>query len=251
LSSASRFRPTFEDPADLIQVPKPVRLASGTGGPNLVCLPTVLATAGPHQYAKFAHSFGGQCDVTALQLPGFADGERLPATMRDAAAVHTEAIAELALQAPVVLVGYSAGGILAYALACHLESVGVVPAGVVLIDTRALARDALAEIMGNLTWAMLAREDVPVPVSDARLTAMAAYGRLLLDWQPIEVAAPTLALRAQVMAPEELAGLEWGGAWELARKTVEVPGDHITMMEEHVDSTAHAVQDWLSTTLTR
>ncbi len=249
LSAASRFRPTFEAHSDPPQeAPGSLRLATGAGRPSLVCLPTVLATAGPHQYAKFAHGFRDERDVAVLTLPGFAEGERLPASVRDVAAVHAEAVGRLALDAPPVLVGYSAGGVLAYALAGYLQSIGCPPAGVVLIDTLSLAHDAVAEVLGNVVWGMLAREDVRVPVSDAGLTAMAAYGGLLAGWEPVEVAAPTLALRANALTSEVFAELAWATAWGVAHETVEVPGNHVALMEENVDSTAQAVKDWLATT---
>jgi rifamycin polyketide synthase module 1/2/3 len=246
LSAASRLRPTFAAQSDLAEAPRPVRLAEGPGSPGLVCLPTVLATAGPHQYAKFARGFRGERDVTVLPLPGFADRERLPASMDDAAAMHARTIGELAAEAPLVLVGYSAGGVLAYAVAVELERVGAPPAGVVTIDTHALTGDAFAESLGSATLEMLARADVPVPVDDNRLTAMAAYGRLLVEWEPSEIAAPVLALRAGAPAAGVSAEPAWGAAWDLARSTVDVPGDHFTLMEEHVDSTAQAVREWLS-----
>ncbi len=245
LSAAARFRPTFEARSDPHEAPRSVRLAAGTGRPGLVCVPTVLATAGAHQYAKFAHSFRDERDVAVLTLPGFADGERLPASVRDVAAVHAEAIGELALDAPPVLVGYSAGGVLAYALAGYLQSIGCPPAGVVLIDTLSLAHEAVAEVLGNVVWGMLSREDVRVPVSDAGLTAMAAYGELLAGWEPVEVAAPTLALRASALTPDVFTELAWATAWGLAGETVEVPGNHVALMEENVDSTAQAVKEWL------
>jgi len=249
LGAASRFRPTFDARSDGVEPPRPMRLATGAGRPSLVCLPTVLATAGPHIYAKFARGFHGERDLTVLGLPGYTDGEPLPATMRDAAAVHAEAIGELAGDRPPVLVGYSAGGVLAYAVAEHLVSVGVPPAGVVLIDTFGLAGHTLAEVLANVTWAMLEREELNVPVSDARLTAMAAYARLLVDWQPTDLAVPTLALQAKTTIPDLSGGLEWATAGGLAHVTVEVPGNHISLMEENVDSTAQAVQNWLLTTL--
>jgi hypothetical protein len=37
--------------------------------------------------------------------------------------------------------------------------------------------------------------------------------------------------------------------WGLAASEVEVPGNHLTMIDEHVEATARAVRDWLSTTL--
>ncbi len=250
LSAASAFRPTFDAHVDLPKAPEPVCLSTVPGLACLVCLPTVLATAGPHQYAKFAHHFRGERGVAVLPLPGFTDGEPLPASVRDVAAVHAEAIGELALEAPAVLVGYSAGGVLAYALAGYLESVGCPPAGVVLIDTLALAPDAAAEVLGEVTWAMLTREDVRVSVSDAGLTAMAAYGELLSEWDPIEVAAPTLALRADVLTPDVFTRPAWVAARGFAHETVELCANHIALMEEDVDSTAQAVKNWLLTTTT-
>ena len=248
LTAAASFRATFDLRSEAVEVPRPMRLATGAGRPGLVCFPTVLATAGPHQYAKFAQGFRGERDVTALSLLGFTDGEPLPASIGDAAAVYAAAIGELAVDAPFVLVGYSAGGVMAYAVAGQLESIGAPLAGVVLIDTLALAREALAKVMGGMAWGMATREDVRMPVSDARLTAMAAYAGLLSEWEPVEVAVPTLALRA-AEAPEVSAGLEWGAAWDLTHKTVDVPGNHITLMEEHVESTAQAIREWLSSTL--
>jgi thioesterase domain-containing protein/aryl carrier-like protein len=247
LSAASRFRPTFDAHSDPHEAPSSIRLAAGAARPGLVCLPTVLATAGPHQYAKFAHGFRDERDVAVLTLPGFAAGERLPASVHDVAAVHAEAVGGLALDAPPVLVGYSAGGILAYALAGYLESIGCPPAGVVMIDTLALARDAATEVLGNVTWGMLTREDVSMSVSDASLTAMAAYGRLLTEWEPTEVTAPTLALRADAFIADVLTEAAWVAARGFAHETVEVPGNHIQLMEENVDSTAQAVKSWLST----
>jgi acyl transferase domain-containing protein len=249
LSAASRFRPTFDAQSGLDEVSRPIRLSTGAGRTGLICVPTVLATAGPQQYAKFAHSFRDERDVAVLALPGFIDGERLPATVRDVAAVQANAIGQLALDAPPVLVGYSAGGVLAYAVAGYLESLGRPPAGVVLIDTLSLAPDAAAEVLGNVTWAMLTREDVRVSVSDAGLTAMAAYGGLLTGWEPIEVAAPTLALRADALTADMFTELAWVAASGFAHETVEVPGNHIALMEENVDSTARAVENWLLTTL--
>ena len=250
LSAAARFRPTFEAHCDSQEAPRPMRLATGGGRPSLVCLPTVLATAGPHQYAKFAHSFRDERDVTVLALPGFAEGERLPASVRDVAAVHAEAVGSLALDVPPVLVGYSAGGVLAYALAGYLQGIGCPPAGVVLIDTFSFAHDAVAEVLGNVVWGMLAREDVRVPVSDTGLTAMAAYGGLLAGWEPVEVTVPTLALRANALTSDVFTELAWVTAWGFAHESVEVPGNHIALMEENVDSTAQAVKNWLTTTTT-
>ncbi|HXA54010.1 MAG TPA: beta-ketoacyl synthase N-terminal-like domain-containing protein [Solirubrobacteraceae bacterium] len=279
LSAAARFRPALDldgPPTGL----RPLRLATGPARPQLVCLPTVLATAGPHHYVKLAQSFQGERDVAALALQGFAEGEPLPASVEAIAAVHAAAIGELAREGPLVLVGYSAGGMLAHAVAGWLERSGAPPAGVVLIDTLAFAPAVAAETLAVVTWGMLARGDAQTPVSDARLTAMAAYCELLSGWRPTALAAPTLALRAgpagarsdepasasstdpagactaepasaessQPHAGVLPAGEPWAAAHDLSCEQVVVAGNHITLMEEHVESTARAIRAWLSST---
>jgi thioesterase domain-containing protein len=88
-------------------------------------------------------------------------------------------------------------------------------------------------------------------INDDRLTAMGAYLRLLADWQPVRTIAPTLFVRASEPLPGvgEDSESEWG--LEFPGGEIEVAGNHFTMMDEHVDATAQAVQAWLSTILER
>lgn len=71
---------------------------------------------------------------------------------------------------------------------------------------------------------------------------------LVADWHPGEIAAPTPLVRADGSLPWMAAEFEHELRWELADSEIEVPGDHLTMMEEHVESTAQAVQAWLAMT---
>ncbi len=78
-------------------------------------------------------------------------------------------------------------------------------------------------------------------VDDARLTAMAAYVRLLADWEPTPAAAPTLLAKAEDTLP-------WSVATPGDHATVmTVPGDHFSMMDGDASTTAHAVREWLAT----
>ncbi|MGO4431482.1 alpha/beta fold hydrolase, partial [Streptomyces sp. MCAF7] len=73
--------------------------------------------------------------VSAVPLPGFAPGERLPATAEAAVAAAAECVRKAADGDPFVLLGYSSGGALAYAVARHLETEHQArPAAVVMID---------------------------------------------------------------------------------------------------------------------
>jgi polyketide synthase 12 len=251
LISVSGFRPAFDSQPDSAETPKPVRLAEGEEPPGLICLPSILATAGPHQYAKFASAFRGERNTTVLPLPGFIDGERVPATMDVVAEAHAEAIRRLVEGAPFVLAGHSTGGILAYALASHLERIGVPAAGVVLIDSYPPGSQALAEAVSPVMGGMLEREGAYVPMSDTRLTAMGAYSRLLVDWRPTEITAPTLFVGATEPLPGISTDSEWRASWSLAHLRVEVPGNHFTMLEDHAAATAQAVRNWLLTTFAR
>jgi polyketide synthase 7 len=249
LKIASTLGPGFDIASASDVTPQWVTLSEGPALVDLICLPTALALSGPHQYARFVKTFRGHRTVSALALPGFAEGEYLPESL-DAA---LEALA-LAVrrrsggQAPFVLLGYSSGGWLANALASRLERDGEsTVAGVVLLDSPPTVRDiavgallvAAAEALGD---------DMAAFVNDDRLVAMGAYLRLLEDWQPVEVVAPMLLVRAGQPMSADGAEREPMRRWDLADGEIEVTGDHFTMMSEHVDATAQAVQEWISTT---
>jgi thioesterase domain-containing protein len=86
-----------------------------------------------------------------------------------------------------------------------------------------------------------------VAVDDVRLTAMGAYLQLFEEWKPAEIATPTLLVRAAEPMPGVAADSGWQASWDRAHTAIDVPGDHFTVLEEHAESTAQAVQDWLST----
>jgi acyl transferase domain-containing protein/pimeloyl-ACP methyl ester carboxylesterase/acyl carrier protein len=247
LTTAAGFRPTFDPDEGAQCAPELVRLSEGAAQPSLVCLSSMLATSGPHQYARFARAFRDARDVIALPLPGFLDGERLPAGMEAAVEAHVETLRRSAVDAPFVLVGHSTGGMIALALAARLESVGVSPVGVVLIDTYSLVGDRPFDVLRGVLDGMLERDGAYVAVSDTRLTAMGAYLALLAGWQPPELRAPILLLRAS----EPISGLSAEQtreqSWRSFDHAVEVPGNHFTVMEDHADVVAQAVNDWIST----
>jgi acyl transferase domain-containing protein/acyl carrier protein len=242
LIAASRFRPTFDALAS-DRAPDPVRLTRGCRRPELLCFPSAMAMSGPHEYARFAHGLRDSHDVTVLPVPGYLSGERLPASFDVMVRTQAEAVQRHADGAPFALVGYSSAGILAHAVATHLESAGVFPGAVVLVDTYRLDLKALF----GFTDVVLNGEGTYRFVNDVRLTAMGAYLGLLAEWTPTEIAAPLLLARATEPVPG-VPALPDSMAWEFAHTAIDVPGHHFTIMEERAQETARAVREWLSTT---
>ncbi|GAA1368708.1 beta-ketoacyl synthase N-terminal-like domain-containing protein [Streptomyces beijiangensis] len=245
LADMARFRPAF-DGAGTVPLPESVGLARGTAGAALICFPTVLATSAPHQYARLAAHFAGERDVSAVALPGFLPGEQLPASLDALVGVLADAVRRRAGDAPFVLGGYSSGGILAHAVAHRLEDTGPVPEGVVLLDSHLPEAGVLARFGGPLLDGMAERAGELTALDDARLTAMGAYLRLVDEWKPAALTAPTLLVRAARPAPGWGGDEAWAAAWSGPHAVAEVPGDHFTVIEEHAGAAAYAVLRWLT-----
>jgi hypothetical protein len=250
VARVAQFRPMFSGRADRTDAPTPIRVSQGSAEPGIFCIPTFYGPYRPQQYARFSRRFREDRDVSILTLPGFVDGESLPATAHALMEALADNISSTAQGAPFVLVGHSAGGIIAYALAEHLESNRLAPSGVVLIDTY-LQRDNVITRSGLLNdlWAGMETYGYNNGRLDDEtwLTAMAHYDSLgLRDLR--EIAAPTLLLRAGEPVGEASANDDWRVSWEFpgAASVIDTPGNHFTMMQEHADGTALAVDDWMT-----
>ncbi|MYS21656.1 8,8a-deoxyoleandolide synthase, partial [Streptomyces sp. DvalAA-14] len=244
LASAAAFRPAFGagEEADGLE---PQVLARGTAEPQVFCFPTVLATSGPLQYARLAAALPGGHTVSAFALPGFTAGQRLPADLDALVEAAATAVRAAAGAAPVVLLGYSSGGLLAQAVTERLEEWGVHPEALVLIDTHVLGDGILTRLGGELMAGMADRVGELTPLDDARLTAMGGYLRLLADFVPGQAKAPTLL----VGAGDPVAGWteqhNWRASWPKPHERLELPGDHFTLIEEQAEPTARAIAAWL------
>ncbi|WP_420706790.1 type I polyketide synthase [Streptomyces sp. NRRL F-2305] len=255
LKHAAALRSDFRTGDELLAAeakPELLRLCGddSTPQPELVCFGSVVALGGAHQYARFAARFAGRYGVTALSAPGFLPGEPVPAEMSALLDFQAQTLRAELGERPLVLMGSSSGGTLAHGVAARLEELGAGPAAVVLLDTYLSDNEGMTQFNDVLIGGMFAREKRAAPMDDTRLTAMGRYFRLLDTWTPPAVRAPTLLVRARdpLGTPAPRAG-DWRATWPTAQSVVDVPGDHFSLMEEHVGTTAQAVADWLGTIL--
>jgi thioesterase domain-containing protein/acyl carrier protein len=249
MQDVAKFRPSFDE-SDGEGAVQPTRITRGAAQPGLICFPPFVGKSDVYQYARLAAGFRGVRDVSVLPLPGFLEGEQLPANVDALVRAHASAVQRCADGAPFVLVGYSAGGLVAHAVAVQLETIGITPAAVVLIDTYSPEdTETWQEAKPDVEQTMLDRNDDPGDVSrgDAWVTAMARYFSFNW-WDMREIAAPTLLVRVTEPIGEPAAGDDWRVSWRFARSvtTLDAPGNHFSVIREHASSTAQAVNDWLT-----
>jgi thioesterase domain-containing protein len=248
LTQASRFRPAFATSAELGDHDGYlVRLASGSGLPKLVCVPSFVAGSGPHQFMRFADRFEGTRDVFACSLPGFRGAEPAPGSWNAAVDVLEDSVRRAVGEAPFVLVGYSMGGVIAHSLAARFEDAAAAPAGVVMIDTPMPAGEEETNRVFSLVMTqVLEREHEAMSIDDANWLAMGTYLRLLAGHRPTGIAAPTLLIRAGEPLGAGGDPLGWP-AWDVSDDQVEIAADHFALIEAEAAATADATERWLKT----
>ncbi|WP_126896613.1 type I polyketide synthase, partial [Streptomyces sp. WAC 01420] len=247
LHQAAQLRPMFTAREGREGIPGPLRLATGTKRPRIICLSAFVALGGAHQFVRFASFFEDEYDVAALDVPGFENGEPLAAEPEALVDVYGDMIAELVGDDPFVLLGSSSGGVLAHATAERMNRRGVAPAGVVVVDGYPMTSPHINRVQDQLIKGMFAREERFVRLDGTRLTAMGWYCGMYEFWEPRALETPTLLLRATVPLEgmtDDPSGEEWRAAWP-ATKVLDIPGDHFTVMEDHLPTTTRAIKDWL------
>ncbi|MCL9760985.1 type I polyketide synthase, partial [Frankia sp. AiPa1] len=253
LRVAGRLRDVYEAPEQFNGRTASVQLASGPGTIAVVGVPAMVAPAGPHNFARLALNLRGRRDVFGLSLPGFGDGDLMPATWELAVEVLADTVIRELGDRPVALAGYSSGGWLAHAVASRLEARGGAPVAVILLDTwfpdeKIRRNDVDDEIRG-----IAINEQGFALMTEAQVTAQGGYLDLFEPWKPAPSRTPLVLVRAAERMPEptqaELDRAEpkepAGPEWDLEYDTVVVPGDHQSMMNEYAASTAECVDGWL------
>ncbi len=243
VEAAARLRPRFGLSHAEDQAPAVIGLSEGSEDPVLVCIPSVIATAGAHEFTRFARSFDDRREVAAVSNPGYAPGDPLPSTIEAAAATQAVAIERHAAGRSFALVGYSTGGLLAYAAANQCARDGVEPAAVVMLDT--YPPEQMDQLTVPVLERMLEAGRAQPDLTDEALTAMVAYLGMLREWRPSAPVAPTLLVSASEQIPGAAGDLS-GATWPHRDATVSVSADHLTILEDRAEASARAIEDWLS-----
>ena len=249
LGDAATFRPVACTLDEVGKQAPVTRLACGPAEPVLIGCSGMTAIGGPHEFARIAAALRGVREVAAVPLLGYGRGELLPATMELALRWQAEAVLRHAGGRPFVLFGHSAGGIVAHALTRVLEADGHGPAGLVLGDLYVPGAKTMTDWDVEVSENVFAREDDYVPMDDLRLTAMAWYGTLFFAWEQAPTQAPTLLVRASEPLGPVRDGQDWRSDWEFAKSTVDVPGNHFSMILDHAGTTAHVIDRWIQEAL--
>ncbi|SCG47100.1 Acyl transferase domain-containing protein [Micromonospora zamorensis] len=243
------YRPSFTA-ADVdegrVAVPALARLAEDGGGPRIIACCTTSLMAGPQEYARLAGALRGRYQISALVNPGYQEDEPAPADLAAALRLQVRAIRADVGAEPFILLGHSAGGLVANALAAELEAEGVGPAAVVLLDSYPPA-DA---VLGRWIPELLDGLDLDdAGVADQRYLAWASYVRHYGDFEPLPTSAPTLLVRAGEPLGTVPDDRDWRPSWQHPHTVADATGDHFTMVGDQVDRTAQTVHDWLTATL--
>ncbi|MFD9195588.1 SDR family NAD(P)-dependent oxidoreductase [Streptomyces phaeochromogenes] len=278
LDAAAALRPAFTSAEDVGELPAALTLADGgeAGRPRLIWVGTPMAMGGAYQHARLATGFRGTWEMSALTVPGFVHGERLPASADAVADVIAAGVREAAAGEPFVLLGYSSGGLVAHAAAARLEQWGTRPAAVVLVDAHIAGGPADGDpdpaddgphrdFFEEMAVVLLERESTYGRLDGTKLTAVARYVELMPDFEPAAIEAPTLFVRPQdrftldrgasgsggddlpeaVVPGADVPEEGWRATWTRPAEYVTVPGDHYSMVEERSETTARAIHDWL------
>ncbi|MEU7630022.1 SDR family NAD(P)-dependent oxidoreductase [Nocardia sp. NPDC049220] len=245
LMESAKLAETFATDDELPDPPAAIPLSRGGTRPALVCVPSFMVGTGPHQFGRLARELGGDHTITALRLPGTRPGELLPESwdaLLDVLATSVERVAE---QQPIVLVGYSAGGAIAYALAHRLEKSGRGLVGVVLLDAYCPDdAEQNRQVLVSAVGAVLDLGDEATEIGDHGLVAMAKYAQIFDERQPVAIAAPTFDLRAVTPLP----GLDLAEpvpTWLHTDKTVEIDADHFSIIGAASSVAAQEIRHWL------
>jgi acyl carrier protein len=249
LAAASFALPRFGHDDRAAHGIAPQWLTSSGEGPVLACFQGFDPPIGAGRFAQVAPHLGRHGDVVVFPYPGIAGGTAIPENSDVLVALLAEAVRDAAGDRPFHLIGHSAGGgTVAHAVASHLETAGTRPAGLVLNDTYHVTpdnEDAEWLLAFPAASALRLGELFDTTVDDTNLIATGGYNLLFRGWQPHPIDTPTLLVRA-TERPEHIAGNDdWQSSWPLPHDTVDVPGNHTTIMTDHADTTTAAIASWL------
>lgn len=227
-------------------VPDGRAVPTGPGG-TIVCFPS--AGAGVGMFRGWSNDLGGAWAVQRVRLAGRESrmDERHPPSLEVAAEEIVPSIAPLV--APVVLLGHSMGGLLAYETARQCEVAGVNITGLVVIAAPAPTEPPRFARPGDLDRvAPQGDDEATLAVQDMMRPTLLRDLRLCAGYPPQDQ-----KLRARALAiwghDDETVGSErieaWASLFAGRTEVIGLPGGHHLVTEQRVSVTA-AVSAWLS-----
>ena len=212
-----------------------VPLAPAPGAPRLVLLPPAAGSA--LAYVPLSRALSPALSVYGLNAPGLRDRQIPPRTVAGFVEALLPDVEPLAGDGPLVLGGWSFGGVLAYELGVVLEARGVAPSAIVLVDSWVPAGHTDDE--PDALEFLRARGLVPDGFTDADLAAI----RRVLDATATAFAAYRPAARTSIPVhlvraaggypAERVDGYTQTRGWETAvdhLRISDVPGDHFELL---------------------
>jgi surfactin synthase thioesterase subunit len=250
-NTAAALREKFHMAADLDGGARIVRLSEGDRTPHLICFASWVEGEPVMSFGRLANQFQGVGDLSVIVMPGYDGDQPLAASSEVLVEVLAEAAVRCAQGEPFVVLGFSAGGVLAHSVATHLELKDVPPAGVVLLDTY-----LPASVSPRLVDGLLYQFEMDSLFGKDRydynkITASSLYSAMFDEWKPQPLTAPTLVVRpieSFVGRPgsEPLSIGEWRDHWPLKHVEIEVPGNHFSISNQNVRTTADSILNWLT-----
>ncbi|MFJ1938893.1 non-ribosomal peptide synthase/polyketide synthase [Kitasatospora sp. NPDC088160] len=135
-------RLVMDNPDDALDVVLPLR-STGTGTP-LFCVHPGGGIS--WSYSGLLNHLGPQHPVYAIQARGLGRPEPLPTSYEEMAADYADQIQKIQPEGPYLLLGWSAGGLIAHALACELQSRGERTALLAILDAYPVKDVQFAEV---------------------------------------------------------------------------------------------------------
>jgi thioesterase domain-containing protein len=228
-----------------------VRLADGDTQPAVLCFPPFAPVEQSLQFARLATWFRGRRTLEMVTVPGFLPGEPLADSVTTLVDRLADAVRRAA-HGPVALLGYSSSGWLAHAVTSRLEEDGDGPAALLLLDTY-LPDSMPLSLRQAMNYEVNERRARFTTMNFTTLTALGSYRRMFRPWTPAPIAAPTLFLTPEDRIPgnpdEPVTDDDWRARWPLPHTAVRIPGDHCTIVAEHAQAAAAAIDHWLAATV--
>lgn len=249
LAAASLALPRFT--SSILPVRQtPCHLSTGSDTkPTVLVIPDFSPTVakGGSRYTHLAAAMGSDYDIYELPHPT----DLVPDSLDALAEAHATTVCEMFSKKAVVLVGFSAGGCVAHAVAHRLLSheAGLV-VGLALLDTYTLvSKDNVPDWLMRLALpaAGIAVGTNPDPEEDAHLATMGAYLNIVAGWRPKPLPRRLRTLFLRATEPVAGSDQDWCPAeWPLADEVVKVPGHHLAMLERrNAVAVAAAIRSWI------